>query len=243
MFVPDDHVWNMSRELILSRVYERKGWFEFGEITGSVIDAGAHVGFFSLIASVHAKSVVSIEALPVNYHTLLLNIEANQRRNIIAHNRAFWSDDSVVTFGGGEDSGSGKIGGAGQSVRGISLTEAIECASDATVLKIDVEGAEFTALTNAPTFGNISSIVGELHRGIDSEEVGRLVEKLEHEGFEVDLVDESYFYSETMLQRAMKNAGTLQGQRLTKAAIWPYYKSSKWWAHAQGGLPGLFARR
>jgi FkbM family methyltransferase len=53
-----------------------------------VVDAGAHVGLFSLAASTFAKEVISLEPHPVNFKLLQLNLEINNTRNIISINKA-----------------------------------------------------------------------------------------------------------------------------------------------------------
>src|SRR5664280_2665471 len=62
---PDDEAFTLSWELILHRVYEQEG-VSFYDGMGTVVDAGAHVGIFSLQASQWASRVVSIEASRVN---------------------------------------------------------------------------------------------------------------------------------------------------------------------------------
>src|SRR5579885_1432959 len=53
-----------------------------------VLDAGANVGIFSILASRKAHKVIAIEPDPENYGYLLKNIEANHAENIIPVNIA-----------------------------------------------------------------------------------------------------------------------------------------------------------
>ena len=59
--VNEDNLWIAVKDNLLLAEYEREG-VSLRDVSGVVVDAGAHVGVFSLLASVHARSVVAIEA-------------------------------------------------------------------------------------------------------------------------------------------------------------------------------------
>lgn len=244
MLVSDDTKWNMVREFLLCRIYERPGWFTFADCTGTVIDAGANDGFFSLIAAQYADRVVAIEADVVNAKIVELNAAANDADNVVVLQRALWSSDETLFFQHTGQSASGVVGRDGGEfpVRGVTLAELLVEYPDATALKIDIEGAEFEALGACGDFGGIRRIVGELHQPRNSAAVRELVEQLEAAGFDVDVVDEDYFYSPDMLARARRNRSRVEGELLTKAAVEPYFRLGSR-LPSDKELPGLFARR
>ncbi len=83
VFVPDDQLFGAVKDILLNRVYEYLPDFELTNFNGEVIiDAGAHVGLFSLIASVFAKKVISIEPHPINLSLLRINKLINNVGNM-----------------------------------------------------------------------------------------------------------------------------------------------------------------
>jgi len=73
-----------------------------------VVDVGAHVGKYALVAAKNVGSgkVIAIEAHPENFNALLKNIHLNGFRNIIALNvAAFNEDDKKIELTGFRDDG------------------------------------------------------------------------------------------------------------------------------------------
>lgn len=71
-------------EIFEKRVYERCGGPKLGDV---VIDAGAHIGLFTMKASklVGSKGlVIAVEPHPENYRMLLTNIKINSLKNVVA---------------------------------------------------------------------------------------------------------------------------------------------------------------
>jgi FkbM family methyltransferase len=52
------------------------------------IDVGAHVGYYTLLASKMAKEIISIEPNPFNYKLLKFNLRINEIKNVYALNIA-----------------------------------------------------------------------------------------------------------------------------------------------------------
>jgi FkbM family methyltransferase len=227
---PDDEVFTLSRELILDRIYERRGVSLNADI-GTVVDAGAHAGIFSLLASQWAKEVVAIEASRVNFDLLKLNIDRNGIDNIDARNRALWGKSGeMVQLEAMIASGSGRLKESEvnercNEVETLSLDDLIDEIGDIDLLKIDIEGAEFEVLGACTKLSSISTIVGELHIENEGERylLDTLVETLRNSGFNVSLVTETELYSRESLTRLQKNMGSLQGNHLTKAIAAAYY--------------------
>jgi hypothetical protein len=105
-FVPDDQLFVAIKDILLNREYEYLPEFELNKFDGKrIVDAGAHVGLFSLVASNFAKEVISIEPHPVNFKLLQLNLEINNTRNVIPINKALWSKSGTLTLYEGEHTG------------------------------------------------------------------------------------------------------------------------------------------
>ncbi len=144
----------------------REGWFEFAEQAiwwlylrpgDCVIDCGAHVGLFTLLAA-HAVGeygkVIAIEPNPVTAAILRKNVEAAGARNVEVIQAAAGAQRGSITL----HAGSGSASAYSSSV--ASVASASDVAVDAiaiddlirernidsvAMLKIDVEGAELDA--------------------------------------------------------------------------------------------------
>lgn len=121
------------------------------------IDVGANVGFFSLLGSKYLKKgkVVSIEAFPSIYDTLIENIKLNQCNNVRTVNVAVVDKPCKVSMyhAGYENEGASTLlTGRYQSeptvVEGLPLQDILsESEIKATrLIKIDTEGAEYAIL-------------------------------------------------------------------------------------------------
>jgi FkbM family methyltransferase len=131
-----------------------------------VVDVGAHIGKYTLIASKmvgpHGK-VVAIEAHPENYEILKKNIALNKLTNVIALNFAVSSKEAMVKlYEHGQEEGftiyntimTGRIMANNQNyvevhaktLDSILLENAIK---EVNWIKIDVEGAELEVLRGA----------------------------------------------------------------------------------------------
>lgn len=146
--------------------YLREGWFEFAEQAlwwlllrpgDRVIDCGAHVGLFTLIASQAVGEygrVIALEPNPVTAALLRRNIEAIDARNveIVEAAASTRTGTIILNAGAGESSAysSSVVSVAGASeikVRAMALDDLIEQRDLAPImlLKLDVEGAEVDA--------------------------------------------------------------------------------------------------
>jgi len=214
---PDDEIFTLSRELILDRVYERGG-VRLGPELGLVVDAGAHVGIFSLQAAQWADKVVALEPNPVNYAVLEANLYRNAAANVVPLNKALWAKTTSVGFGRATHSGGGHVSQLGTAkVETISLDELIAQFGPVDLLKIDIEGAEYEVLEAAQSLDSVHTIVGELH--VDSQDDHRaddLMAMLSSSGFNVTSISEEDLYDRVALRRIYANRGALTGHFLTK---------------------------
>lgn len=213
--VPDDETFGLSREMILQRVYDAAGGFP----SGTVIDAGAHVGLFSLLASQHARHVVSVEPDPVNFRVLEINKQLNRLDNITPVNAALWSEDTELSFSTSWHTTGGAVGADGDlRVRAVSLDGLIEEHGDIDLLKIDIEGAETEVLPKSRQLARVRRIIGELHLHHEGEE-RPMVEALEAQGFRVRLISASSLYEPRWVRQVLRNWRALDGNLRIKLGL------------------------
>lgn len=217
--VPDDECFSLARELILQRVYEPAGGFPAG---GTVIDAGAHVGLFSLLASQHAAKVIALEPDPVNYRVLDLNCRLNGTSNVHPVNAALWTEEGEVSFHTSWHTTGGSVGSGGDlRVRTRTLDGLLEEHGRVDLLKLDVEGAEFDVLHHAGGLEDVGRIVAELHLREPGEE-RPLLDDLRDRGFSVELVPASSLYGPRWVRPVVRNRKALRGERRLKLALLAY---------------------
>jgi FkbM family methyltransferase len=169
-FVPDDQLFIAIKDILLNREYEYLPEFELNRFEGKrIVDAGAHVGLFSLVASTFAKEVISLEPHPVNFKLLQLNLEINNTRNIIPINKALWSQSKTLTLYEGGHTGAHTIlkntSNKKFNVSSISLGDIIDKFGEINLLKMDIEGGEFEVLSklDSKILENVRNIVAECH--------------------------------------------------------------------------------
>ena len=127
-------------------------WLSRGYIGGEFVDAGSHVGIYSIRLHRLFDAVYAFDPNPLNYQTLLKNVELNGISNIKVFNVALWDHVQALTLYQKSDKD------AGQSVVGRPLAsyhKAYEVEGrpldsfnfrDVRLIKIDVEGSEFEVL-------------------------------------------------------------------------------------------------
>jgi len=134
---------------------------------GKIIEIGSHIGVVTnyLAKQYPEATVIGYEPNPKNYEHLLLNIEANECKNIIVTNKAVTKDGRRVCISTvAENSGGGDIySDQGDIVESVMAERLFD--KPVALLKIDCEGAEyeiFEALTDEQ-ISNIGAIRGEFH--------------------------------------------------------------------------------
>ena len=159
-----------------------------------VIDLGANIGFFSILAGAYGSKVFAVEANPCNYYYLLRNIRKNSSGQIIAFNYSIGSRSGFRDlFVADQWSGSSLI--QAQSIgsefsivtRGRSFRDLMEEIGNPKVdlLKMDCEGCESEIIMNADVdvFRSIRRISLEYHDG--TADYSALRRKLEDLGFKI----------------------------------------------------------
>jgi FkbM family methyltransferase len=149
-----------------------------------VVDIGAHIGKYTIIASKMVGSegkVIAIEAHPVNYDTLRQNIVINKLSNVIALNYAVHSKETIVKlYEHGQEEGftiyNTIMSERTMTPRNQKYIEVKANTLDSLLLqnginqvnwiKIDVEGAEYEVLMGATNILSSSkdiSLLIEIH--------------------------------------------------------------------------------
>jgi FkbM family methyltransferase len=119
-----------------------------------VMDAGCHVGTFSIGAAANGRSVVAIDANPLHVELMRRSARVNDFRDVTTIHRAVSNAPGQINFlpyglFGAIDFAGDKEGIA---VDTISLDHVAACCANGRpvrFLKMDVEGAEYEALTSA----------------------------------------------------------------------------------------------
>ncbi|MBF5093445.1 FkbM family methyltransferase [Azospirillum sp. INR13] len=181
-----------SLQILNHRLYE----FETDEAAPLIIDCGAHIGLASLFfarrfpqATIHA-----FEADPAIAEVLAFNVASLKLTGVTPHAKAVWIDGGGITFErSSDDSGHVRSGGSGPdmvTVPSVRLRDLI-AGRDVSLLKLDVEGAEFAILRDCDgALGGVRKILLEVHCfGQSDASLGRLLCLLEDNGFRYGLSD------------------------------------------------------
>jgi FkbM family methyltransferase len=201
---------NSSDKLVLWEVWKLREYDRPGFPIGPadvVLDIGAHIGTFAVLAAKRARKgmVIACEPFKENYDLLLDNLRLNRVDNFTALNVAVGDRNGkrelkVPAFNGAlgsffqEGSERERFG-----VDSIMLDSLIEDQGleEVDVLKIDVEGAEYPILfgTSRRTLRRIRRIILEYHDFEESEYHHKDLEKyLKHNGFKIAASPRSFLY-------------------------------------------------
>jgi FkbM family methyltransferase len=134
-------------------------------ISGSdvVIDAGANIGIFILLASRKARKVIAVEPDPKNFSYLVRNVKLNNAENVILVNEAL--SDYV---GEGHISGKGLSAALspnkGTAVKVTTIDAMLRrlCVTKVDVVKMDVEGEEVKSL-QGEYLSKVKEVMVEVH--------------------------------------------------------------------------------
>ena len=119
-----------------------------------VADFGANVGVVSLPLAANGLRVLAIEALPANFLALATAAKVNGLSNLLPINMAAMEGPGLVSFAGTSAWATAGIAGGDVTVSCNSLVNILRNYgfSDADLIKIDIEGAELSALSGADKF-------------------------------------------------------------------------------------------
>jgi len=129
-----------------------KAWFE-PRRDEMFIDIGAQIGKYALRGAKIVGNegiVLVVEPHPINYQTLVGNIELNRIRNVIPVNLAAWNMDTKLKFLVGETTArhsiKANLGLGCFEVEARALDHVLSGYNKIDWIKIDVEGAEYETL-------------------------------------------------------------------------------------------------
>jgi len=194
-------------EIYFEKIYD---WLEQSIKPNMIlIDAGAHIGFFTVRASgiLGLKgTVVAIEPHPENYQLLLRNVALNSLENVIPVNIALSDTAGLTELHVSHDTSahsltpnrSGKKLVIKCDTMDNLLNKLMLPGKTSILVKMDVEGSEFKALRGAKNLleGTNLKIITECHSSI--KEAKRICEYLTANAFEARIVIKSgrpYIYA------------------------------------------------
>lgn len=184
-------------EILLYKLYSHKGFeLKDGYI---ILDIGAHIGLFSILASKYAKNgkIFGFEPSLENFNLLKENIKLNEAKNIIPINKAIANKSGKREFFISPDSDASHsfldrtFKGKKVIIDTSSLKDFIRENKIKKIdfLKMDCECAEYEIIFKCPkeVLSKIQKIAMEYHN-MDEEKNGyKLKSFLEINGFDVDI--------------------------------------------------------
>lgn len=169
---------------------------------GTVVEIGAHKGYFTVLAGSVAERVLVFEPDPTNYSYLVRNVALNSQTNVTALHQAVSATagtrqlaightDARNTFFPSTFSGNKRR----VQVECTTLPQALRDhgVDRIDVLKLDCEGSEYDVLLNcdAETMSKVRVITLEMHEsGEISHTTAEMVAFLESHGFTGEVYDE-----------------------------------------------------
>jgi FkbM family methyltransferase len=225
--IPDDNLWIAVKDNLILSEYERCG-VRLSSLSGTVIDAGAHVGLFSLRAGCHASHVVALEPHPVISDLFEFNLKRNNVRNVELLRKALWSSTETIMLHEGRHTAESSVvmsGSRSHAVETITLDDLVERSDPIDLLKLDIEGAEFEVIrrASASTLSRIRAIVGELHLEGREAQQKELVEKLRSVGFRVSVLPPPVYFWKESMSRLIRNWRKLRDHRRLKLLVAAVY--------------------
>ena len=211
LFVHDANDTFISAEIARHGVWEKfetELMMRFATDGGAVVDVGANLGWYSVVAALHIGSkgrVLAIEPEPANYALLCANIELNNLPNVTSVMAAVGETEQIVSLSlSSENRGDHRVGSA------LNLRDTVQVqqrplaaicadaglrAETVSILKVDIQGGE-TGLLRAscdflsriPSASGIFIEFSPVLLGEDREAFVDLVEAL---GRRIYLVDQS----------------------------------------------------
>ena len=193
---------NMHREVIESNQYN----LTKEELTGrSVIDVGANIGAFSLLAaSLGSKKVIGIEPVTKTFNLFQSNVKRSGLSSIIALKNVVSAEHGKYFQISNDNDNAGansmyNVAENSEMVRSLSLTTILKMIEGNNILlKLDCEGAEYDVLLNATQeeMDRINEIVLEIHTDLHPTFKGKEIieNKLKEFGFTNLRSDQIYWY-------------------------------------------------
>jgi FkbM family methyltransferase len=130
--------------------YQKQRLFDAAIAPSSTVwDIGANVGFYTLLASRKSARVVAVEPLPDNVGYLEKHLRLNRITNVEVVAAAVGQEVGRQSFCVGENRSVGHLGEEGFEVDIVTLDSLHAKYGRPDVIKIDIEGAEYSSLLGA----------------------------------------------------------------------------------------------
>jgi FkbM family methyltransferase len=144
----------------------------------TVVDAGANIGVFTIACAHKVRRVISIEPEPENYCILSEVIQVNEVKNVIAINKGL-SDKSGTASIAGAGGTAHILEAEGGPVAISTLDQILEDLGEnkVDVLKMDIEGFEYKALSAYKNLSSLRELILEVHSRELLEQVARLLKR------------------------------------------------------------------
>lgn len=188
--------FGLHRDLISDRIREPVAtalMMQYAQPQHTLLDAGANIGYFSLLLSDKCKYVYAVEPDKDNYKALIRNIELNRSKNINVFNLAF-SDNSEDLYLNKSDKSNWHTTSKQYSQQDSEKIKAISIDSFCSekgiapdIIKMDIEGFEKIVIPGAKKILNtVSYLFFELHSSlITIEETNHILDIIEDAGLEL----------------------------------------------------------
>ncbi len=187
------------REIFVDEDYTKNFGVEEGD---TVVDIGAHIGSFTVLAARNAGKVYSFEPEEENFEIFEENVRRNDLENVDTRNKAVYATTGTEKLKKSGQTGTNSVRDEGdQEIETVSINDVVDEVGEIQFLKVDCESSEadiFEAIT-PENLVKIQKIAMETH---STEKP--IIEKLEENGFEIDFVSHS---SGTGILYATKNTG------------------------------------
>lgn len=193
---------DIIREVILHDEYDLES---IGQ-NDVVVDVGAQIGSFALMAADRARCVYAFEPVPHNYSQLEKNVAASRLDNVKIFDKAVTATDGKTTiFLSADNEGAHSIyderGNPSVEVGTISLENIVKRYGQISLLKLDCEGSEYPIIldTSRECFKHIDKIILELHYTPQiKRQYGKhdVIDSLKSHGFSVVVESEVHYPDE-----------------------------------------------
>ena len=220
--VPEDSLWGAVKDNLILSEYERAN-VQINSLRRVVVDAGAHVGLFSLRIAPFTQQVVALEPHPRNFSMLKQNLERNGVTNVEALRLALWTSADRLDLTEGSDSGGSSLTEAGLGHYRTSTTtlrDLLNWYGHVDLLKLDIEGAEFPVLLEAEdsVVREIDTIVVELHVSGREGKADLLSQRLTGLGFKTDVLGPPLMSWSDGVPRIIRTWRSIKGLKKLKLA-------------------------
>jgi FkbM family methyltransferase len=189
----------LFREIFIEEEYQ---YFITKDTAPAIIDCGANIGLATLYLKWKFPEAVihAFEPDPSAFELLEKNIQANALTKVSLYNQAAMDKSGSLEFYRSQQNKASLMMSTlkGRMYEESITVEAIDFPlfiqqSDATLLKIDIEGAEtgiFERMHAQTGFGNLKQIIMEYHHKIEGHpsELSRMLSLLEQHHFEYNLI-------------------------------------------------------